>query len=257
MFDNNDDDDNWDRGVTPATEFDATAIAVVARAAPLVNTGYDGGNNVNNNTATVEEVRHASSLLNKPNLSQLTLDPTVEGAFITEDEGQQLMNTPHILTPSPQEECVVSTTVTSTPILVETSDQLKQVGDRDTSVDDRYSVGEALDLESLLEGPTILSLPFTQETMDDDGEVVEEQNDLLPPDDSTASLPIHTKVSFKSNPIPVVNLPEHSVESDTVQSFDIDEKGATSDDHHNTTDIPSDTIVKTSTAPSNVLTQMS
>ena len=36
-----------------------------------------------------------------------------------------------------------------------------------------------------------------------------------------------------------------------------DEKGATIDDHHITIDIPIDTIVKTSTAPSKFLTQMS
>ena len=192
------------------------------------------------------------------NLSQLSLDPTVEDVFIVEDDGQQLMNAPQFLTPSAQEDCVVLTTVSSTLTLVKPPDQLKQVDDRDTCVNDTHIVGKALDLESLLEGPTdLLSLLYTQETMKEDDVDVEQHNDLLPPDNNVATLPIHSQVFSQSNPIPVVNRPEHIVKSDTVQSFDIDEKGATSDDHHNTTDIPSDTIVKTSTAPSNVLTQMS
>ena len=87
MFNNTDDDDNRDRGVTHATEFDATAIAVVARTAPLVNTGYDGGNDISNTIAAVEEVPHASFVLNESNLSQLSLDPTVEDIFIVEDDG--------------------------------------------------------------------------------------------------------------------------------------------------------------------------
>ena len=102
MGDNTEDNDNWDRGMIHATEFNATAIAVVARMAPLVNTGYDGGNDISNTIAAVEEVPHASSVLNKSNLSQVTLDHTVEGAFIAEDEEQQLMHTPYILTPSIQ-----------------------------------------------------------------------------------------------------------------------------------------------------------
>ena len=47
---------------------------------------------------------------------------------MTEDEEIRLMNTQEILTPATQEECVVSTTVTSTPLLGENSDHLEQNG---------------------------------------------------------------------------------------------------------------------------------
>ena len=67
----------------------------------------------------------------------------------------------------------------------------------------------------------------------------------MPPADNVATLPIHSQDSSQSNPIPVVNHPEPSVESDTVHSINIDKKGATSEDHHDTTDIPIDSIVQT------------
>ena len=102
------------------------------------------------------------------------------------------MNAPQFLTPPTQEDCVVLTTVPSTPTLVKPPDQLKQVGDRDTCVDDTHIARKALDLESLLEGPTDFSLPYTQETMQEDDVDVEQQNDLLPPDDNVATLPIHS-----------------------------------------------------------------
>ena len=47
-------------------------------------------------------------------------------AKMTEDEELRLMNTQEILIPAAQEECVVLTTVTSTPLLGENSDHLKQ-----------------------------------------------------------------------------------------------------------------------------------
>ena len=157
-------------------------------SAPLVNTGFNGDNDISNNTATVEEVRDAPSLLNKPNSSQLSLDPTVEGAFIAESEGQPLMNTQLILTPPPtQEDYVVSTAVPTTPTLLKPPVQLKQVGDRDTCVDDKPIAEKVDDLESLLGGPNNLSPPYTRENRKEDDVDAEEQKGLLPPDDNVTT----------------------------------------------------------------------
>ena len=74
---------------------------------------------------------------------------------------------------------------------------------------------------------------------------------------SSTSIPVRTNASSKSAPIPVVSHPEQNVLSNLVQPFDIDEKCATSDDHHNTTDISSDMFEKKLITPSNIYIQLS
>ena len=83
----------------------------------------------------------------------------------------------------------------------------------DTSVHERQSVEEAHDMQSLLKEPIILS-QLNQVNNDDDGEIVEKQNNQLTTDDSTVdtantnifsspSIPVRTNVSSKSAPVPV------------------------------------------------------
>ena len=71
---------------------------------------------VDNAESVLEEC--ATSTPTSGDSSQLTINHTNDGDFIAEGEGQQLMNTQQILTPSTQEECEGSTTVASTPLLV-------------------------------------------------------------------------------------------------------------------------------------------
>ena len=59
--------------------------------------------------------------------------------------------------------------------------------------------------------------------------------------------PVRNKVSSKSNHIPVVTFPDN-IPSNTVQTPVIDDKGANSDDHHESTAISSNAVTSTSSA---------